>query len=63
MQLILLSKFQITEKNMSVESTPSMINQSCYEEGWLFKVKLAKPEELYNLLDQTAYDKYLEESH
>ncbi|XP_026327316.1 uncharacterized protein LOC113235660 [Hyposmocoma kahamanoa] len=53
----------VTEKNTSVESTPSIINQSCYGEGWLFKVKLTKPEELNNLLDQTAYDKYVEESH
>ncbi|XP_053624435.1 glycine cleavage system H protein, mitochondrial-like [Plodia interpunctella] len=53
----------ITEKNDSVESTPSLINKSCYEEGWLFRVKLSKPEELKALMDQTAYDKFLEEDH
>ncbi|XP_041986570.1 glycine cleavage system H protein, mitochondrial-like [Aricia agestis] len=52
----------ITEKNDAVESTPSIINKSCYEEGWLFKVKLSSPEELQKLMNQEAYDKYLEEA-
>ncbi|KAJ0183586.1 hypothetical protein K1T71_000009 [Dendrolimus kikuchii] len=30
----------ITERNDKVESTPSLINKSCYGEGWLFRVKL-----------------------
>ncbi|KAJ2954556.1 hypothetical protein O0L34_g2840 [Tuta absoluta] len=53
----------ITEKNESVEKTPSLINKSTYEDGWLFRLKLSKPEELNNLMDQAAYEKYLEESH
>ncbi|XP_052752523.1 glycine cleavage system H protein-like [Galleria mellonella] len=53
----------VVEKNDSVESTPALINKSCYEEGWLFRVKLSKPEELKLLMDKAAYDKYLEESH
>ncbi|KAL0852455.1 hypothetical protein ABMA28_000629 [Loxostege sticticalis] len=51
----------VTEKNDSVESTPSLINKSCYAEGWLFRVKLSKPEELQRLLDQAAYDQFLKE--
>ncbi|CAG9558054.1 unnamed protein product [Danaus chrysippus] len=53
----------VTEKNDAVESSPSLINKSCYEDGWLFKVKLSKTEELQSLMDQETYDKYLEESH
>ncbi|XP_059059714.1 glycine cleavage system H protein, mitochondrial-like isoform X2 [Achroia grisella] len=53
----------VTEKNDAVESTPALINKSCYEEGWLFRVKLSKPEELKLLMDKATYDKYLEESH
>ena len=55
--------FQVIVKNDTVESSPSLINKSCFEEGWLFKVKLSSPEELQQLMDQSAYDKYLEESH
>ena len=30
-------------------------------EGWLFKVKLSKPEEVDELMNQEAYEKYLKE--
>ncbi|CAH0402200.1 unnamed protein product [Chilo suppressalis] len=53
----------VTEKNDKVESTPSLINKSCYEEGWLFRVQISKPEELQRLMDQAAYDQYLKDSH
>ncbi|XP_013137697.1 PREDICTED: glycine cleavage system H protein-like [Papilio polytes] len=53
----------VTEKNDKAESTPSLINKSCYEDGWLFRLKLAGTEELKKLMDQAAYDKYLQESH
>ncbi|XP_068633767.1 glycine cleavage system H protein-like [Battus philenor] len=53
----------ITEKNDQVESTPSLINKSCYGDGWLFRVKLSNIEELKKLMDQSSYEKYLQESH
>ncbi|KAL4704326.1 hypothetical protein ACJJTC_012902 [Scirpophaga incertulas] len=53
----------VIEKNSKVESTPSLINKSCYEEGWLFRVKLSNPEELQRLMDQAAYDQFLKDSH
>lgn len=59
----MLITVQITEKNDAVESSPSLINKSCYEDGWLFKVSLSKPDELESLMDQQTYDKYLEDSH
>lgn len=51
----------VTAKNEAVENAPSLINTSAMEEGWLFKVKLAKPEEVDELMDQAAYDTYLKE--
>ena len=51
----------VIEKNEAVESGPSLINTSSMDEGWLFKVKLAKPEEIEELMNQEAYDKYLKE--
>ncbi|CAH2231674.1 jg19490 [Pararge aegeria aegeria] len=44
----------IVEKNSAVESTPSLINKSYFDEGWLFRVKLSAPDELKQLMDQTA---------
>jgi len=50
---------KVTEKNTEVENTPALINQSCYEKGWLFKLELTKPEELKDLMDEKGYEKFL----
>lgn len=49
----------VTEKNAEAEDTPSLINTSCYDKGWLFKVKLSKPEEIDSLLTEEKYNEYL----
>lgn len=49
----------ITEKNVKVESTPFLINSSYYDEGWLFKVQMTKPEELESLMTEEDYEKFL----
>jgi glycine cleavage system H protein len=49
----------VSEKNKAVEDTPSLINTSCLDEGWLFKVKLAKPAELDGLMNEKEYQEYL----
>ena len=51
----------VAEKNEAVEAAPSLINTSAMEEGWLFKVKLSNPEEVDELMNQDAYEKYLKE--
>ena len=37
-----------------------MTNSTLYK-GWLFKVKLSKPEEVEELMSQESYEKYLKE--
>lgn len=49
----------VTEKNSKVENKPGLINTSYYEEGWLFKLKLTKPEELKDLMDEQQYEEFL----
>lgn len=49
----------VTEKNADVEETPNLINSSCYDKGWLFKVKLSKPEELDGLLSEEKYNEFV----
>lgn len=49
----------VTEKNTAVEETPSLINTSCYENGWLFKLKLTKLSELDQLFDEKQYEEFL----
>lgn len=49
----------VTEKNTEVEDTPNLVNSSCYDKGWLFKVKLSKPEEVDALMDENKYEEFL----
>lgn len=49
----------VTEKNTEVEETPNLVNSSCYEKGWLFKVKLSKPDEVAALMDEDKYEEFL----
>lgn len=49
----------VTEKNTAVEDTPNLINSSCYDKGWLFKVKLSKSEEVDALLSKEKYEEFL----
>lgn len=53
----------VTEKNTEVEDTPGLINSSCYDKGWLFKVKLSQQNELDTLMDETKYEEFLKSSH
>ena len=50
---------KVVEKNEAVESKPGLINTSCYNEGWLFKIELNDPEELKTLMDEDAYKEFL----
>ncbi|XP_055629596.1 glycine cleavage system H protein, mitochondrial [Toxorhynchites rutilus septentrionalis] len=49
----------VTEKNTAVEETPGLVNTSCYEKGWLFKLKVTKPEELTKLMNEQQYAAFL----
>ncbi len=47
---------EIVEHNEALTSNPALINSDPMGEGWFFKVKLARPEELGGLMDQDAYN-------
>lgn len=49
----------VLEKNVEVEGKPGLINTSCYDEGWLFKVKLSQPDEVDSLMTEDKYNEYL----
>jgi len=49
----------VTEKNTAVEETPGLINQSPYDKGWLFKIRLSEPKQVEALLDEAGYESYL----
>ncbi|XP_024081286.1 glycine cleavage system H protein, mitochondrial [Cimex lectularius] len=53
---------KVVEKNCAVEESPNLINKSCYEEGWLFKVEMSKADtELKELMNEESYAAFLKE--
>ena len=49
----------IIEINESLESEPNLINDSPYENGWIFKIKINSKDEFNNLLDSNSYKKII----
>ncbi|KAM9408586.1 glycine cleavage system protein H (aminomethyl carrier), b [Pholidichthys leucotaenia] len=50
---------EVTEINTELSDNPGLINKDCYEKGWLIKMTIEKSEELDDLMDQAAYDKFI----
>lgn len=46
---------EIIEFNEGLESNPEAVNKDPYNEGWMIKVKMTKPEEVNSLLDAASY--------
>ncbi|HFB39252.1 MAG TPA: glycine cleavage system protein GcvH [Oceanithermus sp.] len=51
---------EIVEVNELLAEHPEKVNEDPYGEGWLFKIRMARPEELEALLDAEGYRKLLE---
>jgi glycine cleavage system H protein len=49
----------ITKVNENLKDTPELINDSPYEQGWMFVVKLSDPAELDHLMNAADYLTYL----
>lgn len=51
---------RVESRNTDLEDSPDLINKSCYDEGWLIKVKMSNLDELENLLTAAEYNKIVE---
>ncbi|MGF1677864.1 MAG: glycine cleavage system protein GcvH [Candidatus Methylacidiphilales bacterium] len=51
---------EVVEVNSALADNPALVNQSPFEEGWLFKVKLSSPEQSAKLIDAARYQKLLQ---
>ena len=47
---------KIVAVNTELEDAPEMINNSPYEEGWIFKIEFEKEEDVDNLLSAEEYE-------
>lgn len=51
----------VLEINDDLVDSPEQVNEDCYGEGWMIKVKVKTSAELENLMTHEAYKTYLEE--
>lgn len=49
----------VVEVNEALADAPELLNKDAYE-NWIIKVKMDDPEELKNLMDAAAYEKFYE---
>ncbi len=51
---------EVVKVNENLKDHPELINDSPYDEGWMFAVKLSNPGELDSLMDAQQYQAYLQ---
>jgi glycine cleavage system H protein len=54
---------EITEVNEAIAADPAKVNADPLGEGWFIKLRLTDPKELEGLLDEAAYQRFVEEQH
>jgi glycine cleavage system H protein len=52
---------QVEAVNESLQANPEVINQECYGQGWMVKLKIFDPAELGSLLTPEAYEAFVAE--
>lgn len=48
--------------NDALVDSPSIVNDSCYDDGWLFKIKMSEPNEFDDLLGSQEYAQEIAEA-
>lgn len=48
--------------NGDLEETPELVNDDCYDKGWMVKIKPSSPSEFEKLLDTNAYAEHVKSS-
>ena len=54
---------EVVEVNEALTDSPELVNQSPFEDGWLFRMKVGDAAELENLMDADAYREVMEDDH
>lgn len=52
---------EVIDVNERLASEPELVNQDCYGEGWMLKVKLTNPGELSETITADAYKDFVAE--
>ena len=51
---------KVIEVSSQLESKPELINENCYEAGWLCKLEITDSTSIEKLMDAKQYEEYLE---
>jgi len=51
---------EIVDVNSNLEENPELINQSPYEDGWIFKIKIEDEGDIDDTMDAGLYEEYLQ---
>ena len=51
---------KVVEVNETITDDPSIVNSDAEGEGWFFRIEVEDPDAWEQLMDQDAYDEYLE---
>ncbi len=51
----------VTEVNESLEDEPALVNSSPEADGWIYKIQLSETSELDDLMDEAAYQAFINE--
>jgi glycine cleavage system H protein len=52
---------KVVKVNSPLADSPEMVNEDCYDEGWLVQVEVKDPKELEGLMGASEYEAYLKE--
>ena len=50
---------RITAVNTELKDSPELINEECYDDGWMIRVELINPDESADLLSAEEYEEFL----
>ena len=50
---------KVIEVNEELESKPELVNQDCYNAGWICKLQIAEAKSVESLMDSKKYEEYL----
>ncbi len=51
----------VTDINANLEDKPELINEDCYEAGWICKIDITDENSYKDLMDAEAYEEFLKE--
>ena len=53
---------EVVEVNEALEDEPQRVNDDCYGEGWILRVRITAPGQIGELMDADAYKAFLDEA-